>query len=180
MSDWEDAILVGVVARTHGNRGEVIVNAETDFPEERFREGAQLMARRKDGSPATLEVATMRMHQGRPVILFTGIASMNDAELLQGTELRVAEDESDADRLAPGEYYHRDLIGCEVVTDSGEAIGQVTAVDDGHGQTRLVVRSRRNEVLIPLADAICTVDLKGKRITVRPPEGLLEVNGEWR
>ena len=43
-------ILVGVVARTHGNRGEVIVNAETDFPEERFREGAQLMTRRKDGS----------------------------------------------------------------------------------------------------------------------------------
>ena len=46
--------------------------------------------------------------------------------------------------------------------------------------TRLVVQSRRNEVLIPLADAICTVDVKAKRITVRPPEGLLELNGEWR
>jgi len=180
MSEWDDAILIGVVARTHGNRGEVIVNAETDFPEERFHEGAQLMTRRKDGTPATLEVATMRMHQGRPVILFTGVGSMNDAELLAGTELRVAEDERDADRLEPGEYYHRDLIGCEVVTESGESIGQVTAVDDGHGQTRLVVRSPRNEVLIPLADAICTVDVKGKRITVRPPEGLLELNGEWR
>jgi 16S rRNA processing protein RimM len=73
MSEWDDAILIGVVARTHGNRGEVIVNAETDFPEARFREGAQLMTRRKDGTPATLEVATMRMHQGRPVILFTGV-----------------------------------------------------------------------------------------------------------
>ena len=180
MTEWDDAILVGVVARTHGNRGEVVVNPETDFPEDRFYEGAQLMARAADGSPSTLEVVTMRMHQGRPVILFKGIASMNDAELLAGTELRVAEDDSDADRLAPGEYFHRDLIGCDVVTESGESIGQVAAVDDGHGQTRLVVRSRRNEVLIPLADAICTVDIAAKRITVRPPEGLLEVNGEWR
>ena len=180
MSEWDDAILIGVVARTHGNRGEVIVNAETDFPEERFREGAQLMTRLKDGSPATMEVVTMRMHQGRPVILFKGVASMNDAELLAGRELRIAEIEGAAELLGEGEYYHRDLIGCAVVTESGESIGEVTAVEGDERATRLVVRSRRNEVLIPLADAICTVDLKGKRITVRPPEGLLELNGEWR
>jgi 16S rRNA processing protein RimM len=180
MSEWDDAILVGVVARTHGNRGEVAVNAETDFPEERFREGAQLMTRLKDGSPATMEVATMRMHQGRPVILFKGVASMNDAELLAGRELRVAENDRDAHRLGKGEYYHRDLIGCDVVTEDGEPIGQVTAIDGDRSATRLVVKSRRNEVLIPLADAICTVDLAARRITVRPPEGLLELNGEWR
>lgn len=180
MSNWDDAILIGVVARTHGNRGEVIVNAETDFPEERFREGAQLMTRLKDGSPATMEVATMRMHQGRPVILFKGVASMNDAELLAGRELRIAEVEGAAELLGEGKYYHRDLIGCAVVTESGEPIGEVTAVEGDQRATRLVVRSRRNEVLIPLADAICTVDVKGKRITVRPPEGLLELNGDWR
>ena len=48
------------------------------------------------------------------------------------------------------------------------------------GASRLVVTSPRSEVLIPLADEICTVDLAAKRITVRPPEGLLELNGEWR
>jgi 16S rRNA processing protein RimM len=180
MTAWDDAILVGVIARTHGNRGEVIVNPETDFPEERFYEGAELMTRRKDGSPATMEVVTMRMHQGRPVILFKGVASMNDAELLAGLELRIAEDEGDAELLEEGEYFHRDLIGCAVVTESGDEIGEVAAVQGEGGQSRLVVRSRRNEVLIPLVDDICTVDLKAKRITVRPPEGLLELNGEWR
>ena len=180
MSEWDDAILVGVVARTHGNRGEVIVNSETDFPEERFREGAQLMSRQRDGSAVTMEVATMRMHQGRPVILFKGIASMDDAELLAGQELRIVESAGDGRRLKAGEFYHRDLIGCEVVTEDGESIGQVTAVEGDRAATRLVVKSRRNEVLIPLADAICTVDVKARRITVRPPEGLLELNGEWR
>jgi 16S rRNA processing protein RimM len=82
--------------------------------------------------------------------------------------------------LDEGEFFHRDLIGCAVVTESGESIGVVTAVEGDDRASRLVVRSRRNEVLIPLADEICTVDVAAKRITVRPPEGLLELNGEWR
>ena len=179
-ADWDDAILIGVIARAHGNRGEVIVNSETDFPEQRFYEGAPLMTRAADGSLATLEVASMRLHQGRPVILFKGIASMDDAELLAGRELRVAERESDTQLLGKGEYFHRDLIGCAVVTDQGEAVGTVTKVEGDGNATRLVVSSRRNEVLIPFADEICRVDLRGKRIVVRPPEGLLELNGEWR
>lgn len=179
MNDWDDAVLIGVIARTHGNRGEVIVNSETDFPENRFHEGARLMTRRNDGPPETLTIASMRMHQGRPVILFEGIASMNDAELLAGLELRVPERELEH-VLEEGEYYHRDLIGCEVVTESGDSIGTVTAVEGDGNATRFVVRSRRGEVLIPFADEICTVDVAHKRITVRPPEGLLEVNGEWR
>ena len=176
--DWDDAILVGVVARTHGNRGEVIVNRETDFPEERFRKGARLWTRRRDGAPSTLEVVSMRMHQGRPVIMFSGVGSMNDAELLAGQELRT--DEAGPRRPPDGEFFHRDLIGCEVVTEGGELVGRVTGVLDDSAQARLVVAGKRSELLIPLADEICTVDLVAKRITVRPPEGLLELNGDWR
>ena len=35
----DDLVLVGRVARAHGNRGHVIVNPDTDFPDERFRPG---------------------------------------------------------------------------------------------------------------------------------------------
>ena len=180
ITNWDDAILVGVVARTHGNKGEVAVNAETDFPEERFKPGARLWSRAKDGSLDTLEVVAMRMHQGRPLILFKGIGSMSDAELLAGRELRIAEAAGDADLLDEGEYFHRDLIGCTVVTQDGEPVGEVAAVEGDRGNTRLVVKGRRNEVLIPLADEICTIDVAAKRITVRPPAGLLELNGDWR
>ena len=178
MSEWDRAILVGVLARTQGNRGEVIVNLETDFPEERFREGAQLMTRRADGTPATLEVASMRMHQGRPVIKFAGVESMDDAERLAGCELRIDEDETEP--LPAGQYYHRDLIGCTVVTEGGEQVGTVSAVEGDRGAARLVVKGRRGEVLIPLAETICAIDIPQRRITVRPPEGLLELNGDWR
>jgi ribosomal 30S subunit maturation factor RimM len=56
----------------------------------------------------------------------------------------------------------------------------VTAVQGERAASRLVVTSPRNEIMIPLAEEICTVDLEARRITVRPPEGLLELNGEWR
>lgn len=176
--DWDGAILVGIVARTHGNRGEVIVNPETDFPEQRFRPGAQLWTRRRGGLPTPLAVVTMRLHQGRPVILFSGIGSMNDAELLAGQELRT--DEAGEELLPEGEFFHRDLIGCEVVTEAGELVGLVSDVLDDSAQARLVVAGKRSELLIPLAEAICTVDLVARRITVRPPDGLLELNGDWR
>jgi 16S rRNA processing protein RimM len=178
MAGRDDAILVGVVARSHGNRGEVILNSETDFPEERFQAGAHVEGRGKDGREVALEVATMRMHQGRPVVRFVGYESIGDAEALAGLELMA--DAGDAPVLAEGEYYHRDLIGCEVVTRDGTAIGQVSGVEGERGANRLVVRGRRGEVIIPLADEICQVNLDERRITVTPPEGLLELNGEWR
>jgi len=179
MTPWDDAILIGVVARTQGNRGEVIVNSETDFPEDRFQAGARLRTKYRDGSEGELEVTAMRMHQGRPVLALKGIASMDDAERLAGVELRIEPEGADFE-LPAGEYYQRELIGCVVVTESGEKVGRVTAVEGDRGQSRLVVTGGRSEVLIPLADEICQVDIKAKRITVRPPEGLLDLNGDWR
>ena len=173
----DDAVLVGVVARTHGNRCEVILNSETDFPEERFHEGARLEGRSKYGQTVALQVETMRIHQGRPVIRFAGYESIGAAEALTGLELMAA---ADASALPEGEYYHRDLIGCEVVTGDGATIGRVAQVEGERGANRLVVKGKRGEVLIPLADEICRVDLAGRRITVTPPDGLLELNGEWR
>ena len=39
---WDDLVLVGRIARTHGHRGAVIVHPDTDFPEERFVPGRGL------------------------------------------------------------------------------------------------------------------------------------------
>src|SRR4030095_13246890 len=148
MAGPDDAILVGVGARSHGNRGEVILNSETDFPEDRFRPGARLAGHTKDGREVALEVETMRMHQRRPVIRFAGYDSISDAETLAGVELTVAG--SEAPLLPDGEYYHRDLIGCDVVTGDGAQIGRVTDVEGERGANRLVVKGRRGELLIPL------------------------------
>jgi 16S rRNA processing protein RimM len=176
--DWDSMVLVGFVARTHGNRGEVILKSETDFPEQRFRVGGTLHARRADGPIERLEVTTVRFQQGRPIVGLSGIGSITEAERLAGCELRVPE--SDQGPLPEGTYYHHQLIGCEVETRSGDRIGRVVAVQGGGDATRLVVRGTRSEVLIPLVQEICAIDVEAQRIVISPPEGLLEVNGEWR
>ena len=172
--DWTAMAVVGRVARAHGIRGQVILNSETDFPEQRFRPGATVFAQRGPVVEA-LVVTTVRFQNGRPVIGFEGVGTMNDAEALAGLELRVPVDE-----LAPlpdGTFYHHDLVGCQVVTARGEEVGTVEGVEGDIGGSRLVVAGARGEILIPLATEICrTIDVPGKRIVIEPPEGLLDLN----
>lgn len=175
---WDEMVLVGFIARTHGNKGQVILKSETDFAEERFRVGARLFARVGAGPIETLEVTAVRFQQGRPIIGVAGVGSIDEAERLTGAELRVPE--ADQQPLPPGMYYHHQLIGCVVETNTGQAVGRVSAVQGEGEAARIIVQSPRAEVMIPLAEEICAIDVADKRIVVTPPAGLLEVNGDWR
>ncbi len=166
--------LVGRIARPHGIRGQVIVNAETDFPDERFQPGAELFVQR-GGAVEKLIVTSARFHRERPIIGIAGIETMNDAATLAGQELRVPIDRLVA--LPSGTYYRHDLVGCRVGTRAGDAVGIVREVDGTLAGSRLVVDGVGGEVLIPLVAAICTeVDAAGKRIVIDPPAGLIEIN----
>jgi 16S rRNA processing protein RimM len=171
---WDEMAAVGRIARAHGIRGQVIVSLDTDFPEERFRPGAELFVER-NGSVQALRLTTVRFHRDRPVIGIAGVETMNDAETLAGHELRVP-----VDRLAPlpgGTFYRHDLIGCRVETAAGEVVGTVENVEGALNGSRLVVAATRGEVLIPLVAEICTMlDPAAKRIVIDPPNGLLDVN----
>jgi len=116
-AEWDDLVLVGRIARAHGNRGQVIVDPATDFPDERFKPGSVLLLRR-DGAIERVEVESVRFHRGRPIIGLAGIGTMNAAEALAGMELRVSIDALQS--LPAGSYYHHDLIGCSVETARGE------------------------------------------------------------
>jgi 16S rRNA processing protein RimM len=177
-AEWDDLVLVGFVARTHGNKGQVILKSESDFADRRFQAGGRVFARIGNGPIERLEIAAARFQQGRPIVGFAGFSTISQAERLAGAELRIPAAEQEP--LPEGAYYHHQLIGCEVVLAGGETLGRVNAVQGDGQATRLVVKSSRAEVLIPLAEEICRVDIAVKRIVVTPPEGLLEVNGEWR
>lgn len=171
---WDEYVLVGRVARAHGNRGQVIVNPETDFVEDRFRVGAELLARR-GGRVERVRVTAMRVHLGRPIIALDTVPTMNDAEAMAGVELRVPV--ADLEPLPEGMFYRHDLVGCRVETTGGAGVGEVAKVEGDLGTSRLVVQSASGEVLIPLARAICVViDTAARRIVIDPPEGLLDLN----
>jgi 16S rRNA processing protein RimM len=173
---WASMALVGRIARAHGLRGQVIVNLETDFPEERFQAGAELFVER--GSRIEpLTITTVRFHRERPVIGLRGIETVDDAQALAGLELRVPVTTLAA--LPDGTFYRHDLIGCRVETTSGSAVGVVTDVEGSLSGSRLVIEGMAGEVLIPLAAEICReIDAAGKRIVIDPPDGLIDLNAK--
>jgi 16S rRNA processing protein RimM len=165
---------VGRIARAHGIRGQVIVNLDTDFPEERFKPGAELFIER-GGQVEALTITTVRFHRERPVIGLRGVETMNDAEALAGHELRVPTAWLAA--LPANTFYRHDLVGCRVVTTAGRDVGVVTAVEGTMGGSRLVVAAASGEVLVPFVAEICReIDPGGRRIVIDPPEGLVELN----
>jgi 16S rRNA processing protein RimM len=171
---WDEMALVGRIARTHGLRGQMVVNLETDFPDERFRPGSELFVRR-GGTIEALRVSSVRLQGDRPVIAVEGVRTIDEAEPLAGLELRIPVDRLQP--LPPGTFYHHDLIGCRVETVEGTPVGVVRDVDTTSGGSRLVVEGREGEVLVPIATEICRVIEPGtKRIVIDPPEGLLELN----
>src|SRR5258706_12925915 len=128
--------VVGRIARAHGIRGQVVINPETDFPQDRFRPGAELFVNRS-GQPSAIVVTTARFQNGRPVIGLQGVDDMNAAIALASTELRVP-----VDRLMPlpeGAFYRHDLVGCAIETQAGNHRGPVTAVAGAFTGRRLVV-----------------------------------------
>jgi 16S rRNA processing protein RimM len=168
-------VTVGRIVRPHGHRGAVVVQPETDFAGDRFREGAELLWNR-GGEVIAVRIAGSFEHQGRWVVTFDGVGTMDDAETLRGLELRVPESALHA--LPPGAYYVHDLEGCEVVTTSGAAIGRVLRIEFGAAQPLLVVDGGAGgEVLVPMTELTCRrVDTAAKRIVVELPGGLVELN----
>ena len=70
--EWDALVVVARVARTHGLRGEVILDSETDFPEERFAPGARVLVN-EAGRVRALTLKALRLHKGRPIVGFEGI-----------------------------------------------------------------------------------------------------------
>ena len=174
---WDTMVAIGLVARPHGLRGEVVVNPETDFPEQRFSPGGVVYAQRGEGVVA-LPIEAVRFHKGRPIVKFGGVDDIDVAESLATCELRVPASAQQA--LPDDQFYVHALVGCSVRTVAGVRVGSVVDVQGVPGAHRLIVRrvDTEDEVDIPLADSICVnVDVHRKVVVISPPDGLLELNG---
>lgn len=168
----DEMLVVGRVARSHGNKGQVIVNPDTDFAGDRFQAGRVLLIGESEERRA---ITSARFHQGRPVISLEGIDSIEAAERLAGAELKLPASELAA--LPDGTFYRHDLVGCEVRDTDGRIIGEVAAVEGPMEASRLVIHAPHGEVLIPLVAEICVeVAPAEKKIRVKAPEGLIELN----
>jgi 16S rRNA processing protein RimM len=147
--------------------GEVYVVKISDDPR-RWEPGSIL--RHQDGRELVVDSA--RPHRDRFLVTFRGVGTRTEAEQLRGA-LYVADDEKRS--LEEDEYWLQDLIGARVETVDGERVGEVIDVVERPAQDLLVVETPKGERYIPMVKEIVPdVDVEAGRVTVTPPEGLLD------
>jgi 16S rRNA processing protein RimM len=155
------------VGKPHGLAGDVYVVRISDDPQ-RFEPGARLI--HDDGREFVVERS--RRHRTRFLVKFEGVHDRDAAEKLRGA---VYVDASQMRALEPDEFWEHDLVGAEVVARDGARIGEVTALDAGPGQDRLVVATPHGERLIPVVrEIVVEVDPEAARVVVDLPAGLLD------
>ena len=170
-------LLVGRVIRAHGVQGEVKVLPETDDPA-RLLDLATvyLGARAEDARPQAVVSARLQPTRRGPlaILRLEGVDAREAADRLRS--LQVYAREADLPPLAEDELFLHDLIGLQVETEEGEAVGVVKDVLEMPGQDLYVVaREGRPEVMIPAVPAfVAEVDLEAERLVIRPIEGLLD------
>jgi len=173
-------ITLARVVKTQGRHGEVAAEMHSDVPG-RFAAGMKVFALPPlEQSRRELEVEDLWPHKGLVVLKFRGVASMNDAELLIGSELQVPSAER-AD-LEPGWNYVSDLIGCTVL-DHAREIGRIEDVQFGAGEAPLLIvangagGAKGKKFDVPFAEAYLEgVDLSQRQVRMNLPEGMLEIN----
>ena len=163
-------VIVGVVGRAHGIRGEVRVQARTDSPEARFAVGA--VVRAEDGRSFT--VAASRWQSGALVVALDGVADRSAAEALTGTVLWADAPEAPGPG-DPDEFHDTALIGLEARDRSGASVGRVERVLHLPAQDVLVIGTPRGERLVPfVAELVPVVDVAAGYLGVADLPGLLD------
>ncbi len=167
-------IAIARIARTRGNRGEVLADLYTDYPD-RFDALKEVWLVFGDGRRQCLILAHTWAHKGRRVMKFEGVDTIGDAEKFVGCWVEIPADQ--AVQLPEGTYFDHDLVGCAVFDTCGNRLGVVNDILRIAGNTQLVVKELDREHLIPAVGDICIeISIAKKRILVDPPEGLMDLN----
>lgn len=139
----DQPVTLAVVTGAHGVTGEV-----------RLKVFADDLRRYRQFNDGTLTLKSLREGSNGGIARFAEVTDRNAAEAMRGTEITVPR--SVLPPLAPGEYYHVDLIGLPVVTTDGAAIGRVVGVENfGAGDVIEIERPGGARFMVPMrAEAV--------------------------
>ena len=116
-------------------------------------------------------VSSTPFRSGQIILSFTGVASPTEAQPLVGQFLTVPS--SEVPDLPEGEYFHFQLLGLKVVTDTGEELGEITEILETGSNDVYIVTGDGGEVLIPALNSVITdIGLDEGVMSVVLPDGI--------
>ncbi len=165
-SKLPELIEVGRVVKAHGIRGELCL----DYQAESLRLLKEFIYLRGDSAltgaagAVRYKILSLRLHQGRPLILLEGVADRNAAELLRN--FTVLAPQSRLPKLAPDEVFLSELPGLRVLVrqadGSNEFLGRLASVTEMAGQEIWSISGPgEREILFPANEEfVLAIDLE--------------------
>jgi 16S rRNA processing protein RimM len=127
-----------------------------------------------DGRQSAFEIEDSKPHKKQLLVKLRNVNSIDAAQRWVGSMLSVSE--SALDPLEPGQYYHYQVIGFEVVDLNGESIGTIRSILSTPGGEIYIVQGAGKEHLIPAVNEIVeNVDFTAAKVVINPPAGLLDL-----
>lgn len=168
----ESILQVGVIASTHGVRGEVKVFPTTDDVKRFKRLKEVILDTGKE--QMTLEIEGVKFFKQFAILKFKGFDNINDIEKYKGKSLFVTRE--NAVRLRKDEYFIADLIGLKVLDEEGKEIGELKdVIETGANDVYVITMTDGRELLLPaIKQCVLSVDVEGGTIKVHILDGLLD------
>ena len=167
---------VGRIVNTHGVRGELRILSTTDFEDERFAVDNKLAAfGPNDNKPTWVTIKTVRRHKNFILVTLEGLENINLVERFKGGLLKVTMDQLAEDELAENEYYHFEIIDCEVFSEEGELIGTVSDILETGANDVWEIKAKggKNHYIPYIEDVVKEINVDEKKIIIHVMEGLL-------
>lgn len=169
----EQTLRVGVIASTHGVKGEVKVFPTTDEPERFNKWKTVILDTGREQITLTLE--GVKFFKNMAILKFKEFNDINEVEKYKGKDLLITRDQ--AGTPEPNENFIVDLIGLKVVTDEGVEFGTLKDVLlTGANDVYVIDGADGKEYLFPaIKQCILDVNLETQTITVHIMDGLLDL-----
>lgn len=164
---------VGVIANTHGIKGEVKVFPTTDDVK-RFKKLKQVFVDTRTGY-VELEAGSCRFFKNMVILKFKGIDNINDIEKYKGMDLLVTRE--NAVPLEEGEYFIADLIDLKIIDENNNEIGILYDVMQTGANDVYVVHLKDSdkELLLPVIDeCILDINIDEGYVKVHILDGLMD------
>lgn len=160
-------LAVGRVLRPHGVRGELLVETLTDFPNHLAEVETVYLG--EAAEPHSLR--GVRIHRKQLLVQLADCSDRETADTFRGQLVQIRGEA--ASPPPPGRYYQHQLLGLSVVTDEGEALGEIVEIIETGSNDVYVVRGPAGELLLPvLRSVIQSIDLEARRVVVHLIPGL--------
>lgn len=170
----EDCFYLGLVARKHSYKGEVVIALDTDEPELYANLDAVFIEMNNSLLPFFIDsILLQKTNQLR--VSFEEITNEQEAEQILKKPVYLPL--TALPKLEGNKFYYHEVIGFTVIDKEHGEIGIIESINDSTAQVLFIIKNKNGkEILIPLIDKFLTkVDRENKQIHVNTPEGLLDL-----